>query len=175
MRQFLLQMAGFTGSGKSTLAGAISGHTGAVVIDKDVIMAGALKAGVSDALAGPMAYDVSWELARFHLASGRSVILDNPASFMELRSPGQKIAKQAKVPYRIIECVVADRTEQERRVKARKRLHRLHPVSLNGVDLDYSRPGTAPIQEPRLVLDTTQSHFECLKQALTYLVADDAS
>jgi predicted kinase len=174
VRQFLLQMAGLTGTGKSTLAQAIAAQTSAVVVDKDVIMAGALRAGIEPARAGAVAYEIGWELAKFHLAAGNSVILDNPAAFVAIRSSGMKLAKQTRAKYRIIECRVPDRGEQEQRLQARQQRHKLQPTALDGVDIEYRREGTAPLEEPHLTVDTTRPQFECLKLALSYLVADDA-
>jgi len=165
---FLLQMAGLPGSGKSALAAEIGRRTGAVVIDKDVIMAGAMRAGVAKEDSGAVAYEVGYDLAASILSSGHSVILDSPANFVRIREQGNAAADDAGAGYYIIECVVP-RELAEERIKDRRPTHALHPSTLEGLDVDFERPGTAPLNEPRLVLDGSLSTEELLPHALEYI------
>jgi predicted kinase len=172
MRQFLLQMAGHSGTGKSTLARAIARETGAALLDKDVIMAGAMRAGVDNVLAAQAAYEVGWGLARSSLSVGQSVILDNAAYFVSIREKGDEIAREFGARYYIIECILRDQREQEARLAARTRSHSLQPTSLDGFDRYYSRAGTAPISEPHLEIDTGQPLPICVEEALAYIGHD---
>ena len=168
MSLFLLQMAGFPGSGKTEMSRAIGRKTGAAVIDKDVIMAAAMRSGVVPENAGGLAYEAGFDLARSMLGNGLSVVLDTPAQFTIIRERGACIAEQAGGAYFIIECVVPDAVANAR-LASRQPAHELHPPSLEGVDVAYSRPGTSPLTEPHLTLDTTRPFDECLQDALEYL------
>jgi predicted kinase len=161
-------MAGLPGSGKSGLAAEIGRSTGAVVIDKDVIMAGAMRAGVTEDLAGATAYEVGLELAASLLRAGHDVILDSPATFVMIREKGSTIAIEAGASYYIIECVVSQELAEER-LHERQPMHSLHPETLKGLDVDFERPGTAPLDEPRLMLDGSQPAETNLAQALAYI------
>ncbi|HLF75958.1 MAG TPA: AAA family ATPase [Dehalococcoidia bacterium] len=169
MNRFLLQMAGFAGTGKSTLAQAIVRETGAVLIDKDVIMAVAMRLGIESRLAAAVAYQAGWELTQAHLRDGHSVIFDNPASFTRIRTEGGTLARQNRVAYKLIECVLDDVSVHEARLAGRPHLHSVHAVSLDEVDLEYARPGTSRITEPHLIVDTSQPLIVCVAQALEYL------
>jgi len=169
--RFLLQMAGLPGSGKTALAAAIGRCTAAVVIDKDVIMAGAMRAGVSEEISGAAAYEVGLELAASLLAAGHDVILDSPANFVVIREKGRAIACAAGARYYIIECVVS-RELAEQRLTGREPLHSLHPNTLAGLDLDFERPGTAPLSEPRLELDSSLPTETNLARAREYIGHD---
>jgi len=165
---FLLQMAGLPGSGKTALAQAIGRCTGAVVLDKDVIMAGAMRGGVAPELAGGVAYEVGFDLAASLLSDGHDVVLDSPANFLAIREKGRGIACVAGAKYCIIECVVS-RELAEERLRGRRPQHELHPATLEGQDLDFDRPGTAPLFEPRLELDGALPTEANLPLALEYI------
>jgi predicted kinase len=172
MRQFLLQMAGHSGAGKSTLAREVARRTGAVLLDKDVIMAGALRAGVDSVLAAQTAYEAGWGLSRAALSVGQSVILDNAAYFISTRETGGALSGEFGARYYIIECVLDDQEVQAARLASRERYHALQPSSLDGFDRYYTRPGTAPITEAHLTIDTTQPLELCIQLALQYIGYD---
>jgi hypothetical protein len=46
-------------------------------------------------------------------------------------------------------------------------------ASMEKVLAVMQRPGIVPLETPHLTVDTTRPPFECLKLALSYLVADD--
>ena len=168
MNLFLLQMAGLPGSGKTSLARAIGRETGAAVIDKDEIMAGAQRFGIEASKTGALAYEIGYGLARSILANGLSVVLDSPANFVAIRETGARIACETGARYYIIECSVP-RDVAEDRIRCRQPVQALHPVTLAGLDLDFERPGTAPLAEPRLTMETTRPLDECLRYALEYI------
>jgi predicted kinase len=166
--RFLLQMAGMPGSGKTAIAQAVGHCTGAVVIDKDLIMAGAMNAGVPGATAGAAAYEVGFELAASFLRAGHSVILDSPANFVAIRERGSGLASDVGVAYFVIECAVSRHLSEER-LKAREPVHALHPSSLHGIDTGFERAGTAPLSEPHLQLDSSRPIEINVARALEYI------
>ena len=166
--QFVVQMAGMPGSGKSRLARGIGAACKAVVLDKDVIKSAALNAGAEESLAAGLAYEVLFDLARSLLGMGQSVVLDSPAFYPQIVEKGRHLAANAGASYHIIECVCADREELARRLFAGERL-RSQPRGLEQLVDPASLPGTAPIERPRLVVDTTRTEAECLRLALEYI------
>jgi predicted kinase len=158
-------MAGDPGSGKSTLAREIGKETGAVVLDKDIVKSAALRAGADEAVAGPLAYEAQFALARSMLGQGHSVILDSPAYFTRIRETGRRIAREYGAIYCIIECV-ADRELVISRLSARER-------TLSQPDqpiiAPYARDGAAPLSEPHLTVDMTRPLDECTREALDYI------
>lgn len=168
MSLFLLQMAGLPGSGKTALSRAIGRETSAAVIDKDVIMSAAERFGIERDRLGGLAYEVGYGLARSILANGLSVVIDSPANFTRIRDEGRCIAADNGASYRIIECIALAEVS-ESRINERAAMHSLHPSTLAGQDLTYSRPGTAPLTEPHLKLDTTRAFDDCLHEALEYI------
>jgi predicted kinase len=167
MPQFLLQMAGEPACGKSTLARAIGGATGAVVIDKDVIMSAAMNSGVERQIAGGLAYEVGFDLARSFLLTGHSVIHDSPAFFISIREKGARVAAECGAKYAIIECVLSNRDEQALRLAGRTGLVS-QPVELESFYYG-ARAGTAALTEPHLTVDTSMSMTYVLARALWYL------
>ncbi len=162
-------MAGFAGTGKSTLAQAIARETAAVLIDKDVIMAVAMRHDLESRAAAAIAYEASWELIQVQLRDGHSVIFDNPASYTRIRTEGEESARNNCVSYKLVECVLTAADVHEARLASRAPLHPLHAVRLSDVDLEYARPGTSALREPHLTIDTSQPIEVCVAQALEYL------
>lgn len=168
MSLFLLQMAGLTGSGKTSLSRAIGRETGASVIDKDVIMGAAERYGVLPHDLGVLAYEVGWDLTRSMLANQMSVVLDYPAAFTSIREKGARLACETGASYFIVECVAPEAVANDR-IRDRVGAHSLHPTTREGQDNTYSRPGTAPLSEPHLRVDTTRPFDEYLREALEYI------
>jgi len=164
----VVQMAGKPGSGKSTLARGIGAACEAVVLDKDVIKSAALNAGAEESLAGPLAYEVLFDLARSLLGMAQSVVLDSPAFYPQIVEKGRQLAADAGASYHVIECVCLDRDELARRLSAGERL-RSQPRGLGQLVDAASLPGTAPFERPHLVVDTTRPDAECLRLALEYI------
>ena len=166
MRRFLLQMHGSSGSGKSTLASAIGRETGAVVIDTDIVKAGMLDNGVTEEVAGPTAYYIFFDLAGALLRQGCSVVMDSPANFTYIRERGAALAAENRVGYAIIECCIDDLDELQRRLDARSA--RVSQPRIANLRPD-TRPGSSPVEEPRLILDTSKPLEVTLPLALEYL------
>lgn len=179
--QFFVQMSGVPGAGKSTIARVVARQTGAVIIDHDVTKSALLAAAVPVAMAGRASYLVLDALARHLLQQGHSVIFDSPCFYQELLQRGQKLAQEANVSYRYIECVLADLTELDRRLRTRLHL----PSQITGVDAAPSvgsgkaavnqevfRDWIANMKRPvggYLTLDTQQPVDFCVQQALLYI------
>ncbi len=168
MKQLVVQMHGEPGSGKSTVARALAPRIGAVVLDKDVIKAALLRAGIQEAQAAPAAYDVCFAQADDLLRLGHSVILDNPVFWPSVEERWLALCERASSPRVLVECVCADETELQRRLATRDALE-----SQRRSLLDLARhPGAAPTSfEPRLVLDATRSLADLVDEALAYIDA----
>jgi predicted kinase len=161
-------MAGIPGSGKSTIARQMGRRTGAVVLDKDVIMAAAIRVGHPSDSVGGLAYEVGYDLAASILANGMSVILDTPANFILIREKGACVAGKSAAEYFIVQCTVTEPVAAGR-IATREPVHALHPTSLTQVDLSFERNGTAPLFESHLDIDTTQPLDVCVRQVLEYI------
>ena len=122
MNPIVIQMHGLPGSGKSTLARAIAPRIGAIVLDKDVIKAALLRAGIPENKAGTAAYEVYFSQAQELISLGHSVILDNPVYWPIVEQRWKDICEQAGAPRLILECMLGDDEERARRLGIRHRL-----------------------------------------------------
>lgn len=177
---FLLQMAGTSGAGKSTLAHLIGHHTGAAVVDYDVVKSAALDAGIVWDDAGRVGYGVSRALADSLLQQKISVVLDSPCHFQQIVDEGVNIAQLRGAVYTFIKCVLTDERTLRQRMLTRRR-HRSQraafdvppPDAPNDVIADAT--GTIRIPEtkvpasPWIRIDTDQPVDKCLALALHYL------
>jgi predicted kinase len=161
-------MHGEPGSGKSTLARAIAPHIAAVVLDKDVIKAALLRAGIGEERAAPAAYEVYFAQADDLVRLGHSVILDNPVFWPRVEERWHALCERAGSPRLLIECVCSDQVELVRRLATRDALE-----SQPRAPLDLTRhPGAAATSFlPRLVLDTARPLAVLVDEALVYIAA----
>ena len=164
-RQLLVQMHGVPGSGKSTLARALGAEMGALVVDKDLLASGAIRAGVPFAEAGKVAYEAIWLLLPSVLRQGFSVILDSPCFWPVIEETGRRVAGDAGARYLMIECACDDAGELDRRLSVRPRLESNPTVRGSGA----GRPGMYSPSCERLVLDTTQPVEAVVHQAFAYV------
>jgi predicted kinase len=118
----LIQMSGVPGAGKSTLARTIGRHTGAVVLDHDVVKTALLEAGVPWPDAGRASYQTLQVLAKSLLDQQHSVVLDSPCLYQDLLDAGLRVAEETGACYRYVECVVDDFSEIDRRLRGRTSL-----------------------------------------------------
>ncbi len=166
MSALVVQMHGEPGSGKSTVARALAPHIGAVVLDKDVIKAALLRAGVAEVRAGPAAYEVDFAQAGDLVRLGHSIILDNPVFWPRVEERWHMLCERAGSPRLLIECLCPDQAELVRRLATRDALES-QPRSPH----DLARhPGAAATSfQPRLVLDTTRPLAGLVEEALAYI------
>lgn len=183
MRRFLLQMAGRAGAGKSTVARRIAKHTGAIVVDLDVLKSTALDVGVEWNVAGSLAYRTCWAVAEELLDQGLSVICDSPCRFPNIVEQTMAIAERQHVPYRFIECVTEDLDELSRRLTTRsRRRSQLVDATTHSDDAPHDSELTQRIRAgdrslwatvyppiPWLQLDTTEGVDRSVEKALDYL------
>lgn len=164
----VVQMHGMPGSGKSTLALALAPRIDAVALDKDVIKAALLEAGLDECEAAAATYDAYFALARSLVAQGWSVVLDSPVFWPRVEEQWLRLADAAGSPPLLVECVCGDGAELCRRVMTRPAL-----ASQPREPLDLARiPGVMPTAfEPRLVLDTTRPPAELVDEAVRYIDA----
>ncbi len=166
MSQLVVQMHGEPGSGKSTVARAIAPRIAAVVLDKDVIKAALLRAGIAEELAAPAAYEAYFAQADDLVRLGHAVILDNPVFWPRVEERWLALCDRAASPRVLIECVCGDPAELSRRLATRDALE-----SQQRSPLDLARhPGAALTAfHPDLVLDTTRPLEDLVDEALVYI------
>ena len=172
-RQIVVQMHGEPGSGKSVIARALAERIGAIVLDKDIVKSALLRAGVSEALAGPASYEAYFAHARALVAQGHSVVLDNPVFWESVERGWLEIVDLAGSPSVLIECACPDQAELARRLATREALE----SQQREFDL-LAHPGSrATGFKPRLTLDTTRRLEDLVDEAVAYvgqLVAGNA-
>jgi predicted kinase len=178
MNQFLVQMTGEPGTGKSTLAKAIGRETAAVVIDKDIVKSRMLDGdpemgldGLPESIAAPLHHAMMFDLARFVLGQGFSVVLDGAAFYPIIRQRGRAVAEEFGASYFIIDCYCPDLSILQARIDSKSLMSSQYRVaSLRG----YDRPGTAPLTEPHLRIDTRKPFEVYLTEALAYIGGERA-
>jgi predicted kinase len=166
-------MTGESGSGKSTLATAIGRDTGAVVIDKDIIKSRMLEgepemglAGLPESISAPLHHALMFDLARTFLGQSLSVVLDGAAFYPIVRTKGLATAQAGGARYFIIECSSPDLSLRQARIDGKQPMASQVRTATPG---GYSRPGTARLTEPHLVVDTRRPLAEYLPEALAYI------
>lgn len=164
----VVQMHGEPGSGKSTLARALAPRVDAVVLDKDIIKSAIRRGGATEALAGPTAYEVYFDLAEDLVHQGRAVILDNPVFWRRVEERWLALSAAGSCAPFLIECICPDRDELVRRLATRngRESNPKEPLDL------LRHPGAVETRfEPRLTLDTTRPLDEIVEEALAYVLA----
>ena len=154
--RWLLALMGPPGSGKSTLARALSCTLGWPLIDKDDV-----RDVLPDAtpLAGGLAYNIMFNVARRQLLQGLSVICDSPFAYRRCYKRAVEIAQEAGTALAVVECHCADETTWRQRVEARQALAlpRHHTTDWTAVQAFQQRTAADlgyTITHPHLVVDT---------------------
>lgn len=116
----LVMFAGLPGTGKSTLAAALGQHFGWPVLDKDVLNTVLLNAGLTQAQAGPLAYDLVLALAESLVVQQRqSIILDTAGRHAIILARAGAIMRAGSGRLRVIRCV-APFAERQARLHTRR-------------------------------------------------------
>jgi predicted kinase len=168
---WLIAMKGFAGCGKSTLSRALSRELGWPMIDKDDVKD--LLDGHASA-AGPLAYNIMFNIARRQLLQGLNVICDSPLTGNISYEHAQAIARETHASLGIIECVCSDETLWSERINGRKefQLPAHHQTDWAAMQAFLRHPHLQEnysITHPHLVVDTARSLQECIAEALAWL------
>lgn len=170
---FFLQMSGYPGSGKSTLARRIAKHTGAIVIDHDIVKTALLESmntSIEAKAAGHVSYHIEWALIDFHLSQGRSVILDSPCLYEVMVDKGMSVAIKYGAAYKYVECYLNDRGEINRRLKSRFRMISQIEEASSEEGFQRTLAGSKkPPGLPCLVIDSSRPLDSYLNEALDYI------
>ena len=157
-------MHGEPGSGKSALAREIGHELGAVVIDKDILATGPIRAGVPFASAGPAAYETLWLLVPSLLAQTFSVVIDSPCYWPVIEEKGRAVAARGGATYAMVECRCTPEVI-ERRLATRERLESNPTTRGQGM----GRPGMYEPDCERLIVDSSRTLLELANEAVSYL------
>jgi len=131
----VIQMAGFPGSGKSTISKEVAKRLNAIVIDKDILKSSMLENGLSNETSSKLAYDVMFDLGKFYLEQGRSIVLDTPCYYDEIIENGMKLSKDYNTEYKFLDCIVKDYDIIDKRLKLRKNMtSQITKYSLTGFE-----------------------------------------
>ncbi len=163
-------MAGLPGTGKSTVARALAEQTGGVVLNKDALRADLFPKGFveysveqDDFVQGLMLLTAEYLLGRYP----KLIVFFDGRTF----SRGYQIksvietAERFGTPWRIIECVCAEKIARQRIERAKK-----HPAKNRTVELYLRiRDQFEEIIQPKLVVDTGGEMEGALAGAREYL------
>ncbi|MBO0778570.1 MAG: ATP-binding protein [Ktedonobacteraceae bacterium] len=168
---WLIAMKGFAGSGKSTLGRALSKQLGWPVIDKDDIRD--LLDSHAQA-AGPLAYEIMFNIARRQLLQGLNVICDSPLTGTISYEHAQAIAIETHASLAVLECVCSDESLWKQRIDGRKALQlpAHHQTDWDTFRVFLHQPHLQeqyPITHPHLVIDTAQPLHTCLDSVNVWL------
>jgi predicted kinase len=163
-------MKGFAGCGKSTLSRALSKELGWPLVDKDDVKD--LLDGRASA-AGPLAYEIMFNVARRQLLQGMNVICDSPLTGNISYERAQTIAAETHASLGIIECVCSDEALWSYRINSRKTLrlsahHQTNWEKMQALRQSYLQEDYS-ITHPHLIIDTVRPLQECLTEVIGWL------
>lgn len=167
----LLATQGLAGCGKSTLSRALSRQLGWPLIDKDDIR-DLLDERI--AVAGPLAYEILFRVARRQLLQGLSVICDSPLSGRIAYERARQIAAEAQAPLRILTCVCSSEEIWQERITGRKTLqlpahHQTDWEAFQHIRWQSNIQEQVVIMHPQFIVDTVRPLDECLRQVVCWL------
>jgi predicted kinase len=168
---WFIAMKGFAGSGKSTLSRALSKQLGWPVIDKDDVKD--LLDGPAQA-AGPLAYEIMFNIARRQLLQGLNVICDSPLTGNISYEHAQRIATETHASLAILECICSDESLWKQRIDGRKALQLPvhHQTDWDTFQIFLRQPSLQEmysIAHPHLIVDTALPLHECLTLVSAWL------
>lgn len=171
---FFLQMSGFPGSGKSTLARLIAKHTGAIIIDHDIVKSALLESldhEMDGKLAGKISYNIDWALLDFLLSQSKSVILDSPCFYTEMIEKGLYLSTKYRAKYKYVECYLDDMKEIEKRLEKRERMiSQIEKVS--GTEENFKKVinnSKRPTDGNFIVVDSSQPIDSYIDKVISYI------
>ena len=154
MTASLIVLAGRPGVGKTTLSRLVAARLQAAVIRVDAIEAAVITAGLATAPVGPVGYLVAHRVAAGCLAIGTSVVVDAVNPVPEARAGWLALADDASATLLLVEVVLRDAAEHQRRVEARRSdLPGLVVPSWSNVLGSSYEPWDVTRDGPRLVVD----------------------
>ncbi len=163
----LIELAGLPGVGKSTIARALARRLDAVWLRVDTLEAAMLAAGLRRSHAtGLAAYLGVRDQAREQLALGRSVVVDAVNGVEPARRLWRELARERRVPLRVVELVCADAREHRRRVE--RRAAPTPPLPKPSWE-EVLRREYAPWRGRRLTLDAARPVRENVRRAVAQL------
>src|SRR6266508_6682026 len=111
----LVLLAGLPGTGKSTLAAALARRLGWPVIDKDLLNTVLLGADLTQAQAGPLAYELALTLAHaLVVQQGQSLILDTAGRQPFIVERARTLAHAAGGQLKVVRCIAPLAVRQAR-------------------------------------------------------------
>jgi predicted kinase len=116
----LVVFAGRPGSGKTTLARLVAAELRAAHLRIDAIEAAILLNGLGPPPLGPVGYAIAHTIGAACLTAGTPVVVDAVNAVPETRKGWAALAGEAHVALRVIEVVVTDPVEHQRRVETRR-------------------------------------------------------
>ena len=163
----LIVLSGLPGSGKTVLAEGLARALSIPIFSVGPIEAAIWRAGLDDANAGVVAYEIAQMLADENLRFRLSVIVDAINPVEAPRAAWRNLAAKHRVNLKVIECVCADDTILRQRIESR--VHGGAAQGLTWKGLLQHRAEYEAWTDPRLVLDTSRmSPAQLLTQALSY-------
>ncbi len=168
---WIIALKGPAGSGKSSLGRALSKQLGWPIIDKDDIK-NILDSNTSQA--GPLSYEIMFNIARRQLLQGLDVICDSPLVSDVSYQKAKSIATETSASLAIVECHCSDERIWGQRVEARKDLglpghHQTDWEAFTKLLPEMLSEGNYPISHPHLVIYTARPFQEYLFEVLNWI------
>ena len=130
-----------------------------------------LEANVPDSTAGPVSYDLMFELGRdLMIRQGLSVILDSPAGYSQVIARAEKLAGDAHSALKFILCLAE---HDIRNARLSERAGRPSQWTADPEIVDDGSERWVPLAPPSaLVLDTGLPPEQLVPRAIEYVRAD---
>lgn len=166
----LVVFVGRPGTGKTTLARLTAAELAAAHLRIDAIEAGVIRSGLARPPLGPVGYMVAHEVAASCLSVGTPVVVDAVSPVPEARAAWLELARAARVPVRMIEVVVSDPIEHQRRVEARRSdvADLVVPTWMQVTAVAYE-PWDSVRDGPRLIVANDASPADAMVHVRAYL------
>lgn len=170
---FFLQMSGFPGSGKSTVARRVAKHTGAVIIDHDVVKTALMEAmneSENNRASGGIAYHIEWSLISYHLGQGHSVIHDCPCFYEPMVAQGAELSHKHGAAFKYVECYLDNMDEINYRLKNRERMiSQITEIQSEEGFRKRIADSKRPPDTDYLVVDTSRPVDDYIDEVLQYI------